>query len=88
VCVIKYREILNVRSTDFLGVIFGSKLNWEVLVARTRSTVSQNLFIINILSKNVSYECKNAALWFDLICHMESLYGDRAKLLTELHCRF
>jgi hypothetical protein len=76
---IKNREIVNVRSTDFLGVIIGSKLNWEVLVARTHSTVSHNLFIINILSKNISYECKNAALWFDLICHMESLYGDRER---------
>jgi hypothetical protein len=38
-------------NTDFLKVIIGSNLSWEVHIERTCSRISQSLFIINRLSK-------------------------------------
>jgi hypothetical protein len=48
---IKNREITNVKSANFLGVIIGSTLSWEVHIERTCSRISLNLFIINRYQK-------------------------------------
>jgi methionine aminopeptidase len=48
---IKNRDTVNVKSTNFLGVIIDSNLSWEVHIERTCSRISHNLFKINRLSK-------------------------------------
>jgi hypothetical protein len=59
VCVvlIRNREIVNMKSTNFLGVLIDSNLSWEVHIERTCSRISCNLFMIsrisNILVTNV-----------------------------------
>jgi hypothetical protein len=47
---IKNKEIINPKSTNFLGVVIDSNLTWEVCVGRTCSRISHSLFVINILS--------------------------------------
>jgi hypothetical protein len=37
---LKSREIVNVKSTNFLGVLIDSNLSWEVLVERTCRRIS------------------------------------------------
>jgi hypothetical protein len=46
---IKIREILNVKSTNSLGVVTDNNLSWAVHTERTCSIISCNLFIINRL---------------------------------------
>jgi hypothetical protein len=45
---VKNREISNVKSTNFLGVVIDSNLSWEIHIERTCSRISRNLFIINL----------------------------------------
>jgi hypothetical protein len=47
----KNREIVNVKSVNFLGVTIDSNLCWKVYNKNTFSRISRNLFIINRLSK-------------------------------------
>jgi hypothetical protein len=46
---VKNREISNVKSTDFLGVVINSNLSWKIHIERTCSRIRRNLFIINRL---------------------------------------
>jgi hypothetical protein len=48
---IKNREIVTVKSTNFLEVIIDSNLSWEVHIERTVSRICHNLLMINRLSK-------------------------------------
>jgi hypothetical protein len=48
---VKSREITNVKSTDFLGVVIDSNFSWEIHIDRTCSKISRNIFIINRLTK-------------------------------------
>jgi hypothetical protein len=47
---INTKEIVNPKSTNFLGVVIDNNLSWEVCVGRSCSRISHNLFVINILS--------------------------------------
>jgi hypothetical protein len=48
---VKNKEIQNVRSTNFLGVVIDSTLSWEAHIETACRKVSCNLLIINKLSK-------------------------------------
>jgi hypothetical protein len=48
---IKNREISNVKSTNFQGIVTDSTLSWELHIDGTCSKIHHNLFIINGLSK-------------------------------------
>jgi hypothetical protein len=48
---IRKGEIVNVKSTNSLGVITYSNLSWEVHIERTCSRIRHSLFVINRLSK-------------------------------------
>jgi hypothetical protein len=39
----KNREIVNIKSTNLLQVIFGNNLNWEVHIERTYSRINHTL---------------------------------------------
>jgi hypothetical protein len=63
---VKNKEISNVKSTDFLGVVIDSNLSWEIHIERTCSRISRNLFIINRLSTILPKRKKNVILRLDL----------------------
>jgi hypothetical protein len=48
---IKHRKTVNVKSTNFLGVVIGNSLSWEVHNETTCIRISRNLFTINRLFK-------------------------------------
>jgi hypothetical protein len=48
---IKNKEIVNVKSPNFVGVVIDNTLSWEEHIERTCNRISHNLFIINKLSK-------------------------------------
>jgi hypothetical protein len=48
---IKNSEIVNVKSTNFLGVVIDNTLSWEDHVKMTCSKISKNLFLIKIRMK-------------------------------------
>jgi hypothetical protein len=70
---VKNREILNVKSTDFLGLGTDSNLRWEIHIERTCSRISHNLFINNRLSKILDLN-KRKTLYYGLIYPLLS-YG-------------
>jgi hypothetical protein len=48
---INNREIVNVKKTNFIGVIIDGNLSWEVHVERTCSRISHDIFLIDRPSK-------------------------------------
>jgi hypothetical protein len=69
------REISNVKSTDFLGVVIDSNLSWEINIERTCSRISCNLFIMNRLSKILVLDLnERKTLYYGLIYPL-LLYG-------------
>jgi hypothetical protein len=82
---IKNREISNVKSTNFLGVVIDSTLSWESHNERTCSGISCNLFIINRLSKLLDLN-ERRMLYYGLNCSLLSygivVWGHSAKALT------
>ena len=98
---IKNREISNVKSTNFLGVVIDSTLSQELHIEKTCSRISRNLFIINRLSKILDLN-ERRMLYYGLIYpHLSygiTVWGHRAKTLTrrifvlhkkgsQIHCR-
>jgi hypothetical protein len=79
------REISNVKSTDFLGVVIDSNLSWEIHIERTCSRISHNLFIINRLSKILDLN-ERKTLYYGLIYPLMSygiaVWGHSAKANT------
>jgi hypothetical protein len=82
---VKNREISNVKSTDFLGVVIDSNLIWEIFIERTCSRISHNLFIINRLSKILDLN-ERQTLYYGLIYPLLSygivVWGHSAKANT------
>jgi hypothetical protein len=82
---LKNREISNVKSTDFLGVVIDSNLSWEIHIERTCSKISRNIFIINRLSKILDLN-ERKMLYYSLIYPLLSyrivVWGHSAKANT------
>jgi hypothetical protein len=82
---VKNREISNVKSTDFLGVVINSNLSWEIHIDRTCSKISSNIFIINRLSKILDLN-ERKMLYYGLIYPLLSygivVWGHSAKANT------
>jgi hypothetical protein len=80
----KNREISNVKSTNFLGVVIGGTLSWNVHNERTCSRISCNLFIINRLSRILDLHGRRT-LYYGLIYPLLAygiLWGQSAKGLV------
>jgi hypothetical protein len=83
---IKNREISNVKSTNFLGVVIDCTLSWELHIDKVCSRISRNLFIINRLSKILDLN-ERKILYYGLIYpHLSygiTAWGHSAKILTK-----
>jgi hypothetical protein len=83
---IKNRETVNVKSTNFLRVIIDSNLSWEVHIKNICSRISHDLFINNRLSKIVGVNVRKM-LYFGLIYLLLAygivVWGQSAKTLDE-----
>jgi hypothetical protein len=82
---VKNREISNVKSTDFLGVVIDSNVSWEIHTEKTCSRVSHNLFIINRLFKILDLNKRKTlyyGLIYPLLSYGISVWGHSAKANT------
>jgi hypothetical protein len=79
---VKNREISNVKSTDFLGVVIDSNLSWEIHFERICNRISRNLFIINRLSKILDLNERKTlyyGLIYPLLSYGIAVWGHNAK---------
>jgi hypothetical protein len=81
---IKNREIQNVNSINFLGVVTDSTLSWDAHTERICSRIGHNLFIINRPAKMLNVKDRRM-LYYDLIhpflTHGIVVWGQSAKAL-------
>jgi hypothetical protein len=83
---IKNRERVNVKSTNFLGVITDSNPSWEVHTERTCSRININLFLINRLSKILEMNVRRMlyyGLIYPLLAYGINVWGQSVKALTK-----
>jgi hypothetical protein len=82
---IKTREIVKVKSTNFLEVTIDSNLSWEVHIERTCSRISDDLFIIKRLYKILDQNVRRMfyyGLIYSFLSYGIAVWGQSAKELT------
>jgi hypothetical protein len=82
---IKNTEIVNAKSTNFLGVVIDNTLSWEDHVEKTCSRISRNLFLINRPSQLLEQNGKRMlhyGLIYPFLSYGIIVWGQSTKALT------